>query len=116
MARPRQYDDALRRRLLDLASEQISAHGVDTVSVRTLAQRAGTTTAAIYTLFGSRDALVDAVATEGLARFEAHLRAVPRTDEPAAELLNLCPAYRTSAMVDPHCVRVIFSADGVPAA
>src|SRR5690625_5719276 len=86
MARPRQYDDALRRRLLDLASEQISAHGVDTVSVRTLAQRAGTTTAAIYTLFGSRDALVDAVATEGLARFEAHLRAVPRSEEHTSEL------------------------------
>ena len=113
MARPRQYDDALRRRLLDLASEQISAHGVDTVSVRTLAQRAGTTTAAICTLFGSRDALVDAVATEGLARFEAHLRAVPCTDEPAADLLTLGLAYRTSALADPHFYRVMFSAAGV---
>src|SRR5699024_12360992 len=113
MARPRQYDDALRRRLLDLASEQISTHGVDTLSVRSLAQRADTTTAAIYTLFGSREAVVDAVTTEGLARFEAHLRAVPRTDEPAADLLTLGLAYRTSALADPHFYRVMFSAAGV---
>src|SRR5690625_7182060 len=112
MARPRQYDDALRRRLIDLASEQISTHGVDTLSVRSLAQRAGTTTAAIYTLFGSRDALVDAVATEGLARFEAHLRAVPRTDEPAADLLTLGLAYRTSALAGPPLYRGTVSADG----
>lgn len=113
MARPRQYDDALRRRLLDLASEQISEHGVDTLSVRALAQRASTTTAAIYTLFGSRDALVDAVATEGLARFETHLRGVPRTDEPAADLLALGLAYRASALADPHFYRVMFSSAGV---
>ncbi len=113
MGRPRQYDDALRRRLLDLASELISARGADALSVRTLAQRAGTTTAAIYTLFGSRDALVDAVTTEGLARFEAHLRGVPRTDDPAADLLALGLAYRASALADPHFYRVMFSAAGV---
>ena len=113
MARPRQYDDALRRRLLDLASEVLSEQGSEALSVRTLAHHAGTTTAAIYTLFGSKEALVDAVATEGLARFEAHLRGVPRTDDAPADLLALGLAYRASALADPHFYRVMFSAAGV---
>lgn len=113
MGRPRRYDDRLRRRLLNLASETISAGGVDALSVRTLAEHAGTTTAAIYTLFGSRHALVDAVASEGLARFESHLRAVPRTADPGADLLALGVAYRTSALAEPNFYRVMFSPAGL---
>lgn len=113
MARPRQYDDALRRRLLDLASEVLSEQGPSALSVRTLAARAGTTTAAIYTLFGGRTQLVDAVAAEGLTRFGRHLHSVPRTADPGADLTALGMAYRASALADPHFYRVMFSASGL---
>lgn len=115
MARPRQYDDALRRRLLDLASELISTDGADALSVRSLAARAGTTTAAIYTLFGGRAQVVDAVVAEGLARFAAHLQAVDRTGEAGTDLTALGMAYRASALADPHFYRVMFSASGLRA-
>ncbi|QOR72105.1 TetR/AcrR family transcriptional regulator [Ruania alkalisoli] len=111
MARPRQYDDALRRRLLNHASEQLSAAGPPGLSLRTLAAACETTTAAIYTLFGSRDQLLDAVVAEGFARFQGHLDVVARTADARADLLALGLAYRASALADPHFYRVMFSSD-----
>lgn len=108
MPRPRRYDDDLRRRLLDVSSEAISSGGAQGLSLRVVASRAGTTTAAIYTLFGSRDHLIKAVIAEGLARFAAHLDAVAHTADPGVDLLALGVAYRDSALDDPHFYRVLF--------
>ncbi|UFU05169.1 TetR/AcrR family transcriptional regulator [Ruania halotolerans] len=108
MARPRQYDDAVRRRLLDRASHLISTHGVGGLSLRQLAAEAETTTAAVYTLFGARDDLVRAVVDEGFSRFAAHLRSVERSANPGADLLALGMAYRRSARADPHFYRIMF--------
>lgn len=108
MPRPRRYDDDLRRRLLDVSSEAISNRGTQGLSLRAVAARAGTTTAAVYALFGSRDHLIEAVTAEGLARFAAHLDAVEHTRDPGADLLALGVAYRDSALDDPHFYRVLF--------
>lgn len=109
MPRPRRYDEELRRRLLEVSSEAISKQGPQGASLRTIAGAAGTTTAAIYALFGGREQLIEAVAAEGFTRFGAHLDATPRTADPAADLLTLGLAYRTSALADPHFYRVMFS-------
>lgn len=106
------YDDAVRDRLLRAASTAVSASGPDAVSLREVAREAGTTTAAVYSLFGSREALVDAVVAEGLRRFGAHLDAVPATDDPAADLLALGLAYRRSALAEPEFYRAMFPSSG----
>lgn len=103
------HDDAVRRRLLEVTGEVVSTAGADAVTVRDVAARAGTSASAVYALFGSRDALLAAVADEGFARFGAHLAAVPRTDDPGADLLGLGLAYRRSALADPHFYRVMFA-------
>ncbi|PFG42796.1 TetR family transcriptional regulator [Isoptericola jiangsuensis] len=108
MARPRLHDDALRTRLLDLASEAVSRDGERGLTVRAVAAAAGTSPSAVYTLFGSREDLLAAVSTEGFRRFAAHLAAVARTDDPAADLRALGEAYRRSALADPHYYRVLF--------
>jgi len=113
----RRHDAALRRRLLEVGSEVISRHGADGLSLRTLAAEAGTTTAAVYTLFGSRRQLIEAVAAEGFERFGKHLDAVARTGDAAADLFSLGLAYRASALADPHFYRVMFGLPGLhPAA
>lgn len=109
MPRPRLYDDALRTRLLEAASVALTSSGSDGVSVRAVSQAAQTTTAAVYALFGSRDALLQAVVAEGLRRFADHLDAVPRTDDAGADLLRLGLAYRESALAEPHFYRAMFS-------
>lgn len=115
MPRPRLHDDALSARLLEIASQAISTSGATGLTVRDVAHRSGTSTSAVYALFGSRDALVAAVGDEAFRRFAEHLRAVPRTDDPRADLLALGVAYRASAIVDPHFYRVMFDVSGVGA-
>lgn len=108
MARPRVHDDALRTRLLEVASELVAEHGQDALTVRAAATAAGTSTSAVYALFGSREDLLTAVSDEGFRRFAAHLDAVPRTADPVADLRQLGRAYRTSALAAPHFYRVMF--------
>ncbi|WP_435735619.1 TetR/AcrR family transcriptional regulator [Cellulosimicrobium sp. PMB13] len=115
MARPRLHDDALRDRLLDVASRAISEHGEAAVTVRSIATEAGTSPSAVYALFGSRDDLVAAVSAEGFRRFAAFLDAVPRTDEPGADLAALGLAYRAFAVSDPHFYAAMFGRGVRPA-
>lgn len=112
MARPLPHDDALRATLVDLASRAIAEGGSRALSLRSVAAGAGTTTAAVYTLFGGRDGLVRAVVDEGFRRFAAHLDAAPRTEDPAADLLALGVAYRDNALDNPHFYRVMFAPSG----
>jgi AcrR family transcriptional regulator len=120
MARPRLHDDALRTQLLEVTSQVISADGEGAVTVRKVAADAGTSASAVYALFGSREALVEAVSDEGFRRFAEHLAAVGQSDDPAADLRELGLAYRTFALADPHFYRVMFyravpPSDGAPA-
>ena len=112
MARPRVHDDALRARLLDEASSIVATSGATGLTVRDLAGRAGTSPSAVYSLFGSREDLVRAVGDEAFARFAERLAAVPRTADPAADLLGLGLAYRENALAHPHFYRVMFGATG----
>lgn len=112
MARPRVHDDALRTRLLEEASAIVATSGAPALTVRDLASRAGTSPSAVYSLFGSRDDLVRAVGDEAFARFAERLAAVPRTDDPGADLLGLGLAYRENALAGPHFYRVMFGASG----
>ncbi|UNX55929.1 WHG domain-containing protein [Georgenia sp. TF02-10] len=112
MPRPRTHDDALRVRLLEAASAALAAGGPAALSLRSVATAAGTTTAAVYTLFGGREALVEAVVEEGFRRFAAYLDAAPRSDDPWADLLALGVAYRANAVENPHFYRVMFAPAG----
>lgn len=108
MARPKTHDEAVRQRLLEAASSAIGAGGRSALSVRAVAEEAGTTTAAVYSLFGSREALIEAVVNEGFRRFASHLETVNRSDDPALDLIALGVAYRANAVRNPHFYRVMF--------
>lgn len=108
MARPRTHDHHVRRRLLEAASASIAAGGAAAVSLRATARDASTTTAAVYALFGSREALIAAVVEEGFRRFGAHLATVKKTAQPAEDLIGLGVAYRENALKNPHFYRVMF--------
>lgn len=115
MARPRLHDDALRDRLLQVAAEAVATAGTSGVTVRDVAERAGTSASAVYSLFGGRAALVRAVGDAAFAGFAAHLAEVPRTDDPRADLLALGLAYREHALTHPRLYRVMFSTSGAGA-
>lgn len=87
----------------------MAAGGPASLSVRAVAAASGTTTAAVYALFGGRPALVAAVAAEGFRRFGEHLAGAERTGDPLRDLLALGIAYRRSALDEPHFYRAMFT-------
>ncbi|GAA4926203.1 TetR/AcrR family transcriptional regulator [Nesterenkonia rhizosphaerae] len=113
MARPRTHDSSVRLRLIEAASEQLASGGPGAVSLRSAAAAAQTTTAAVYSLFGDRESLIQAVIDEGFRRFAAYLNDVNQTDNGWADLLALGIAYRRNALENPHFYRSMF-ASGSP--
>jgi AcrR family transcriptional regulator len=102
MGRPREHDERTRERLLLAASALSATEGWEAVAVRRVAREAGTTTRAVYALFGSKRGLEEALHEEMFARLLELMRATPRTDDPRADLLELRHAYRTWATERPE--------------
>ncbi len=108
MARPKLHTDALRIRLLDTAGTLLTAEGPDALSLRRLATEAGTSTSAVYALFGGKPGILRALFIEAFTRFAAHLDTVAPSTDPLADILALGRAYRASALADPHLYAVMF--------
>ncbi|MGW6931110.1 TetR/AcrR family transcriptional regulator [Lentzea sp. NPDC054927] len=109
MPRPKTHDDALRRRLLERAGELLSTEGPAAVSLRKIATDVNTSTTAVYSLFGGKPALLDALYDEAFLRFGTHLASVPVTENPAEDLVQIGLAYRRSALADPQFYSVLYS-------
>ncbi|WP_052667660.1 TetR/AcrR family transcriptional regulator [Nitriliruptor alkaliphilus] len=108
MARPRVYGESTRRELIDAAGALLAERGPAALSVRAVAEAVGATTSAIYALFGSKAELVRGMYVAGFAALDDHLAAVPVTDDPWRDVLELGLAYRASALAEPHLYRVMF--------
>ena len=108
MARPKIHDDALKERLLDAAAGMVTRQGVSALSMRTLAAQAGTSTTAVYSLFGGRSELLQALYVQAFSGFGAAQEGVPVTDDPSADLLGLGRAYRCWALDHPHFYAIMF--------
>ncbi|TQM82709.1 TetR family transcriptional regulator [Saccharothrix saharensis] len=107
--RPKTHDDALRGRLLERAGELLSTEGPGALSLRRLAADVNTSTTAVYSLFGGKPALLNAVYEEAFRRFGERIASVPQTDDPVEDLVQIGLAYRASALADPQFYLVMFS-------
>jgi AcrR family transcriptional regulator len=101
MGRPREHDEKTRERLLLAAAALSAREGWDAVAVRRVAREAGTTTRAVYALFGSKQGLEEALHEEMFVRLLELMQATPSTGDPLADLLELRHAYRTWATERP---------------
>jgi AcrR family transcriptional regulator len=109
MPRPRKRDyDSLRRDLIDAGGRLLAAEGPSALSTRRVAQETGTSTTAVYSLFGDKAGLVREMFLEGFERLTAAFAAVPRTDDAVADLLALGDAYRANARENPHLYELMF--------
>lgn len=105
MARPKVHDESLRQRLLEAATDLVAEKG-DTFALRPLAESLDTSTTAIYSLFGSRDALLEAVAEHAVSSFSEALEAV-RDDDPLTWILGLGMGYRRWALESPARFHIV---------
>lgn len=108
MPRPKVHDEGLRGRLLEAAGRIVAAEGAGALSVRRVAADVGTSTTAIYSLFGGKGELVREVWLEGFRRLAARMDAVPRTDNSLDDLANLGRAYRAHALENTAFYEIMF--------
>jgi AcrR family transcriptional regulator len=102
LARPREHDEATRERLVQAAEAVTAAEGWDALTVRRVAQEAGTSTRAVYTLFDSKEGLEQALHLAFFERLRDLLKASPRSEDPRADLIELALAYRRWAVERPQ--------------
>jgi AcrR family transcriptional regulator len=108
VGRPRTNDDAVKERLVRHATEMLATRPQESVTVRALATATGTATAAVYTLFGSKDGLIGEVRNRAVAGLFEHLSAVPASSDPIADLYALAVAYRGWGQQQRHLYAVLF--------
>jgi AcrR family transcriptional regulator len=104
----RQGQDALRRTVLDAASRLLVGEGPQALTMRRVAGAVGCSTTVLYTAFGSKDGLADALFREGFQRLRRRLEAVAPGDDPLARLRALAHAYRESALASRSYYGVMF--------
>lgn len=102
------YDDDLRHRLVAAAAAAVAEGGVESVSLRSVAREAGTSTNAVYTLFGNREALLSAAVAGAVESFFAAQAAVRPTGDALADLFALGDVYRRWALAEPTFYTVMF--------
>lgn len=83
--------------------------GPSALSARRLATESGTTTAAIYTLFGGMDSLRAALTAQSLEDLGRSLSTLVPDQDPVRQLMTLARAYRSWALAHPNEYRSIFS-------
>jgi len=109
MGRTREHDETTARALLDAAEKIIEADGVDALTVRGVADEVGASTRAVYSIFGSRDGLLAALGTRTFELIGAALRALPETDDPAADLIDTgVSVFRSFVVQHPGLFRLGF--------
>ncbi|MGD9959353.1 TetR/AcrR family transcriptional regulator [Nocardioides sp.] len=109
MGRPKEYDEALRARLVDCATQALATGGVAALSLRVVAAEAATTTNAVYALFGGKAGLVRAAMEQALANLkEEQARHVVESGDPRLDLSELARSYRRWAVRFPALYSIIF--------
>jgi AcrR family transcriptional regulator len=100
----------LATQLVDEAGRILAAGGVGALTLRRLATVTGTSTMAVYTLFGDKQGLLSAMHREGFARLAAAVdRARVDADvEPLEALAQQGFAYRETALANPHLYGLMF--------
>lgn len=106
--RPRTHDETLRVRLLDEGGRLLAAEGPAALTIRRLTERAGTSSSAVYSLFGDKPGLLRAMFVEGFRRLARRFAELPRTDDPVTDLQALGRAFRANALANPHLYDLMF--------
>jgi AcrR family transcriptional regulator len=94
--------------VLALASSMIAESGVGALSMRNLAGAAGCSTTVLYTLFGSKAGILEALFVDGFARLGAAHAALGPLADSRERVIALCLAYRRFALDHPTHYHIMF--------
>ena len=108
MGRPREHNEKTAAALLDAAERTIAEDGVDALGLREVARAAGTTTRAVYSLFGSKDGLLAALGMRAFNLLQREIEALPATDQPRNDLVEVALIFRRFALEHPALFSIAF--------
>jgi AcrR family transcriptional regulator len=108
-SRRRAGSDGVEQALLAAAARLLTEEGPEALSVRRVAAEAGVSAMGVYSRFGGKQGLVEALFLDGFARLQQVLAAVPRTGDPVEDLLEGSRRYRRFALESPAAYAVMFS-------
>lgn len=93
--------------LLSAALDLVEESGSDALTVRAVAARAGVAPMGVYSRFGGKPGLVEALFVHGFTEMQAAIAAAGGSDA-RARLQRGCRAYRSWAVSRPHLYQLMF--------
>jgi AcrR family transcriptional regulator len=94
--------DDVAAALLSAARQIFESYGLLALSVRRVAEAAGCTTMQVYSRYGGKDGLLQALFDEGFEALATAQQAVPASLPPAERVRRLCREYLRIAAERPH--------------
>src|SRR5713101_315204 len=115
MGRKREHDERTGQALLAAAEQLVAEGGLGALSVRAVAQRVGTTTRAVYSLFGSKGGLEQALVARAFQLLAGDVGKIPLTENPADDLVAVVvQGFRTFVRAHPDLFRLVFTPGNGP--
>jgi AcrR family transcriptional regulator len=114
VGRPREHGESTAAALLAAAERSVQDGGYEALSVRGVAAAAGTTTRAVYAIFGSKDGLVAALGSRAFDVLGAAIAALAVTDDPVADLVEAGLLFRRFALDHPSLFAIGVQRTSVP--
>lgn len=108
MGRPRIHDENTAATLLAVAERLLHQRGTAALSLREVARGAGTSTQAVYTLFGSKEGLLGALGAHAMNLLRVGVDAIPDTIDPRHDLVEAALVFRRFALDHPALFEVAF--------
>ena len=111
MPRKNYHHGDLKNALIKAGVEILAKEGVDGLSLRKVAQKAGVSHSAPYSHFPDKQSLIAAISTEGFNQLYAELDAavLPHANDPKRQLLEGMNAYIRFAMENTDTFKIMFS-------
>lgn len=109
MPRPKQRTPQLRDRVVQAAVDTLTNAGVAGFTTRRVAEGAGTSTPAVYELFGDKAGLVREMFFEGFRMLYRRLDELAATGDPHADMVAVIPVLREFARDNPALAHLMFS-------
>jgi AcrR family transcriptional regulator len=95
--------------LVSAAEQLIQEHGPEALSVRAVADAIGVSTRAVYSTFGSKTGLLDALSERAFHLLAVEISRLPVTDDPSADLVEAAlRVFRPMAIGHPALFRLAF--------
>lgn len=115
MGRTRLHDEATAAALLEAAEKIAETEGLQALTVRRVAEKTGTTTRAVYTSLGSKQALLSGLGVRAFDMLAAIVESLPPASDPAADLVAAATlGFRPFALNHPALFQIGIQQTSVP--